>query len=322
MIIIVIYMLRCFLIVSFISFIASLSSSAVAITVNAKYFNAAQQAPLFIANQPLEDASYQSLTMQGYEFDISHTFNERWSASFSHQFTDNKNGYETNETALTAKQKAYGASLYYLMANYTFAIEYNEVSFNFLNIEKFGVTQTKYYRYNEEIDASSFDFTLSRNLDFDNFWLTFDGTVTYSDQQAMSSHKRTQNRAELNSAPEHHHLSQSWLFATSMSWATLWAWHDMAFIPSLNANYSFVVAGDSVYLFNRISGTSSRRRQQRNDPVDIENQEPFASNSLFYWGSSFTVMLTEQLSCDMQFNRIHSDDSTDNYVSFGLGWDF
>ncbi len=304
-------MSRTFLSVILTGLLACLSLSVSAVSVNVEYINTEQAVPL--PNELSE-----AIDMQGYGLNISHSFSEQWSASFTTQHIEHQGNTADNNFSRDAQQKSYQANLYYLFDNYTLAIAYSDISFDFSSLGE-NAPRLIYYNYDEDIDSSTFELMLSRDVDFDNFWLSIDGTLSYIDQQAGFTKDTIIIRKggkETNVNESTRDTNQSWLLAASASWATLWSWRDVAFIPSLSVNYAMVAAGDDVYFRTTKIGRRAATDEQ------AQSRESFASDSSFYWGSSLTVLLSEQLSCDFQFNRIYTDDSTDNYLSLGLGWEF
>ena len=50
--------------------------------------------------------------------------------------------------------------------------------------------------------------------------------------------------------------------------------------------------------------------------------EQLTGDSAFIVGGSLTVLITTKLYADINFNRVYADNTTDNYLSLGIGWDF
>jgi len=292
-------------------------------------FNKANAVSLYLSYDTQEQdiplyQAYKTLTMSGYGIDISHVFNEQWSASLYGQQSDAKESQSSPSLKVNAEQQAFSGSINYLFHDYSISLNYHQLDFNLRSIELVDVTEAKKlerFVSVEEITSTAIAVDVSRDIDFDNYWLSIDVGVSSIEQQASYGNKlrKKGESSHVISQELTEQSSESWLFSSALSFSTLWSWGVVDFVPSAKMSFTTVMAGDDVYLFNSITGSAKTGDKQR---VKSQVQEPLTGDSAIIIGGSLTALFGENLYADINVNRFYADAVAANYFSIGLGWEF
>ncbi len=264
------------------------------------------------------------INLNGYGLELSHVVNEQWSISLYGQHSDHEETHTSPPLQIEAQQHAYSASVNYSVSNYLISFSYHQLSFELFTKEQVDVTQAiplEQFTSFEEIDSKYIELNVGRDIDFENSWLTIDVGLYKVNQQALYGSKLTRDgkNTRLLSQDLIEANSESWLIGTTLSWATLWSWVNVDFVPAAKLNFITVISGDDVYLFNTISGVTRTGESQQTQSAE---STPLAGDSALIVGGSLTVLITERLYADINFNRVYANNTTDNSLSLGIGWDF
>jgi len=291
-------------------------NKANAVSLYLSYDKQAQDIPLYQHNK--------SIDMSGYGVDISHAFNEQWSVNVFGQQSDADESQSSPSLQIQAEQQAFSGTVNYLFNHYSFSLSYHQLDFNLRSKESVDATDAKRlerFISVEDIQSSSIEVSVSRDIDFENAWLTIDAGISSIEQQAQYGNKlRTKGEDSHILAQElTEQSSDSWLFSSALSLSTLWSWGEIGFVPSARLSFTTVIAGDDVYLFNSVTGSARTGDKQR---IKSQEQEPLTGDSAVIAGASLTMLIGENLYADVNINRFYADSTASNYFSVGLGWEF
>jgi len=275
-----------------------------------------QEVPLYNANQ--------TITMDGYGVDISHSFNEQWSVSLGAQHSEASVLQVSSLFSIEAEQKDYHSDVNYFYQHYTFSLSYQYLNVELASKEVLDVSQAKAldrFTYFEDINSQSMAFHISRDFDFEDYWLTLELGAAYLSQQASYDGRIMVKGAnhEFFSRELTDQNSRSWLATSMLSFSTFWSWRDIAIVPSVQLGVSHVVAGDDVYLLNSVSGSTRFSRRKRSED---QVREPLTGDSATTLAAALTVFFTDNFSMDFNVNRLYAAASTADYFSIGFGWEF
>jgi len=264
------------------------------------------------------------ITLSGYSVDVAHIFNERWSVGISGQQSDAQEVQRKPLQALAVEQNSYSTQVSYLFDDYTLSLGYQQLDFELKSRETLDatrVTEFEKFVYIEKIESNAIEVSISKDIDFDASWLTFDAAITSMAQTAQYDGKLVAKDEDSSylSRDLVEQSSDSWLFSTSLSWSTLWSVGELGLVPSVQVTHSRVVAGDDVYLFNTVTASSRSGKRTRSKE---QFSEPLSGDIATTVGGSLMVLITDNFSLDVSINRFYAGASTSDYFSLGLGWDF
>jgi len=293
-----------------------LTARVEAVSLHVSHDNQEQLIPLYHGTKVI--------TLSGYSLDVAHTFKEQWSVGVSGQQSDAKEVQRKPLQALAAEQQAYSAQVSYLFDDYTLTLGYQQLNFELKSRETLDITrltELEKFIYVEEIDSSAVEVSISKDIDFDASWLTFDAAITSMTQTAHYDGKLVAKEDDYayTSRDLTEQSSDSWLFSTSLSWSTLWSVGELGIVPSVQVSHSRVIAGDDVYLFNTVTASSRTGKRTRSK---AQYKEPLRGDIATTIGGSFMLLITDNFSLDVSINRFYAGASTSDYLSLGLGWDF
>lgn len=303
------------IILLFLSF-GCIFNKANAVSLYLSYDKQEQDIPLYQQNKTLD--------MSGYGVDISHAFNEQWSVNISGQQSDAKESQNPASLKIQAEQQAFSGTVNYLYNEYTISLSYYRLDFELRSKESVDATDAKQLEFFvsvEDIQSTAIEVDVSRDIDFDNYWLSINAGLSSIEQQARYGSKlRTKGEDSQILAQELiEQSSESWLFSSALSLSTLWSWAEVDFVPSARVSFTTVIAGDDVYLFNSVTG-SARTGDKQRDKSQV--REPLTGDSAVIAGVSLTALIGENLYADININRFFADSTAANYFSVGLGWEF
>ncbi len=291
-------------------------NSVVAASIRVIVDSQALEVPLYNSNR--------SITANGYGVDISHSFNEQWSISLGAQYSDVNASQVSPLISIEAEQKDYHSDIHYFYQHYTFSLAYQNINFELASKEALDISQAQKldkFTYFEEINSQSIAVNISRDFDFDDFWLTLDMGAAHLSQQASYDGRIVVNGAnhQFFSRELTDQSMSSWFASSLLSCSTFWSWSQITFVPSMQLGFTHVLAGDDVYLLNTVSGsTRVSRRTRSQDQV----REPLTGNSATTLAAALTVFITDNFSMDVNVNRLYAGSNSANYVSIGFGWEF
>jgi len=147
-------------------------NKANAVSLYLSYDKQAQDIPLYQHNK--------SIDMSGYGVDISHAFNEQWSVNVFGQQSDADESQSSPSLQIQAEQQAFSGTVNYLFNHYSFSLSYHQLDFNLRSKESVDATDAKRlerFISVEDIQSSSIEVSVSRDIDFENAWLTIDAGI-------------------------------------------------------------------------------------------------------------------------------------------------
>ena len=291
-------------------------NTADAATLHVSYDRQEQEIPLYQENK--------LVTLAGYSLDFSHAINDLWSVSVYGQRLDITAKQTTPLLAINAKQRGYSANVNYQIDAYTLALTYQVSDFTLTNKEQLDLSQLaqrEQFNYFEDIRSQAIEVSLSKDIDFEHYWLTWDVGVVNVEQQAKYVGKLVAQRANnhyfFSDITEQN--SESWLLSTRLSCATLWTWQALSFVPMLQVSVNRVIAGDDVYLFNSAYGTSRSGSVRRSTD---QLQQPLTGDNALSVGASLTTLITANFYIDVNVSRFFAQSTATNLYAVGFGWEF